>query len=146
MRIHGRYYEAEFLAWKNMKKRCSGERFAEWYGKVTVCARWVDSYEAFLEDVGRRPSPQHSLDRINPAGNYDPGNVRWADKTTQSRNTKNHKTNKTGVRGVSFSVAKLRWRAAIYVGNRQKHLGYFDDFDDAVAARAKAEAAFWGDK
>lgn len=51
-----------------------------------MCDRWRDSFEAFLEDVGPRPSPEHSIDRINNDGPYEPGNVRWATKKEQDRN------------------------------------------------------------
>lgn len=143
---HGAYFEPEFRAWSNMKKRCDEARWQEWYGHVKICDRWRESYDNFLADVGRRPSEKHSLDRIDPARDYEPGNVRWATRAAQSRNTKNHKTNTTGVRGVSWSNAKKKWRCAIYVNNRQKHLGYFDDIQHAAAARKRAEDLLWQDE
>jgi hypothetical protein len=59
-----------------------------YYGGIGVRfhAPWL-VYEAFLADMGERP-PATSLDRINPAGNYEPGNCRWADASTQARNTR----------------------------------------------------------
>ena len=39
---HGRYYEPEYRAWANMKKRCSDPRFAKWYGNISVCAHWIE--------------------------------------------------------------------------------------------------------
>lgn len=143
MKTHGHYYEPEFLAWKNMLKRVFDERWQRHYGHVRVYGDWVASYEVFLRHVGPRPSPSHSLDRVDHRGHYSPWNVRWADKATQSRNTKNHCTNKTGYRGVSWSKAKGKWRAAIYVNNRQHHVGYFSDIEAAVAAREKAEKELW---
>lgn len=140
---HGHYYEAEFRTWSNMKKRCSDPRYARWYGGVKICDRWVESYEDFLADVGARPSPKHSLDRIDPSGNYEPSNVRWVLHNVQTRNTRNHCTNKTGVRGVSWSAAKNKWRAAIYVDNKQKHVGYFTTLDAAAEARKLAEERYW---
>ena len=140
---HGRYYEPEYRVWSNMLKRCNDARFAKWYGNVMVHSEWVDSYDAFLRDVGRKPAPSATLDRINPKGDYVPSNVRWTTRAVQSRNTKNHSTNKTGIRGVSWSRAKNKWRAAIYVDNAQKHLGYFEDIKDAAEARRKAEEKFW---
>lgn len=140
---HGRYYEPEFRAWSNMKKRCSDTRFARWYSGVHVCDRWLASYDDFVVDVGRRPSDKHSLDRINPKGNYEPGNVRWVLHHVQTRNTKNHVTNKTGTRGVSWSRDKNKWRVAIYVDNKQKHVGYFDDIEAAAKARKEAEERYW---
>mgnify|MGYP000617857982 CR=1 FL=1 len=142
-RIHGKYYEPEFQVWKDMIERCSSIRFARWYGHVVVCKKWKTSYDAFLKDVGRRPNKRYSIDRIDPAGNYEPGNVRWTTRSVQSRNTKNHCTNKTGTRGVSYSKQKLKFRAQISVANKSVHLGYFDKVEDAIVARLKGEKKHW---
>lgn len=58
------------------------------YGRrgISVCARWAESFDAFVGDVGFRPSPGHQIDRINNDGNYEPGNVRWATRQEQQRN------------------------------------------------------------
>jgi len=52
---------------------------------ITVCDRWVNSFELFLEDMGERPDGM-TLDRIDPNGNYEPNNCRWADDKTQRHN------------------------------------------------------------
>lgn len=81
----------EYAAWVNMKERCGNPKLRDYhrYGGrgIRVCDRWNDSYEAFLSDMGRRPSPSHSLDRYpNSDGNYEPGNCRWATRIEQARN------------------------------------------------------------
>jgi hypothetical protein len=60
---------------------------------ITVCDRWLDSFANFYADMGPKPSPQHSIDRINNSGNYEPSNCRWATPTEQAANTRNVKTN-----------------------------------------------------
>jgi hypothetical protein len=83
-------FTAEYRAWCAMKTRCTNRktRLYHRYGGrgIRVCQEWVDSYEAFLAHVGRRPSAKHSLDRIDNDGHYEPGNVRWATKKQQGRN------------------------------------------------------------
>lgn len=83
-------YKPERLAWKNMKDRCylkTHKAFHNYGGRgITVCERWMYSFNNFLEDMGPRPSDKHSLDRIDVNGNYDPTNCRWADFDVQSNN------------------------------------------------------------
>ncbi len=55
-----------------------------------VCDEWRAAYEPFLAHVGRKPTPTHSLDRIDPWGHYEPGNVRWATPTEQASNQRRH--------------------------------------------------------
>lgn len=81
---------AEYETWRQMKQRCLNPRSRHYknYGGrgITVCPEWRDSFELFLEHVGRRPSPLHSLDRIDNDRGYEPGNVRWATAVEQQRN------------------------------------------------------------
>lgn len=140
---HGKCYSAEYRAWDNMRSRCKNEKDAKYYAGVTVCERWLNSFENFFADVGPKPFPTASIDRIESTGNYEPGNVRWASKTVQVRNTKLHARNTSGVRGVTWNAARKKWVAFICVDYRQTYLGSFDDFSAAVAARAEAQKALW---
>lgn len=92
---HGGGIAAEHQAWTSMKKRCfnPGTAGYRYYGgrSITVCDRWRDSYEDFLADVGRRPSPVHSLDRLDVNGHYEPGNVRWALPIEQGNNRRTNR-------------------------------------------------------
>lgn len=80
----------EYNSWQHMKGRCLNPKHTKfkWYGAkgVTVCQQWIDSFETFLSDVGLAPSVNHTLDRKNPFGNYEPENVRWATPLEQANN------------------------------------------------------------
>jgi hypothetical protein len=78
-----------YHAWASMIKRCTNPHICNWsdYGGrgIVVCDRWRD-FVAFHADMGEPPSPQHSLDRIEVDGNYEPGNCRWATPEDQASN------------------------------------------------------------
>lgn len=85
-----RHLTPEYRTWTSMKQRCDDPRCKAFYrygGRgITICSRWRDNYPAFLADMGRKPTPQHSIDRINNNGHYEPGNCRWATAVEQRAN------------------------------------------------------------
>jgi hypothetical protein len=93
--LHGLSKHPMYHSWIAMIRRChaSSEPGYKNYGArgIKVCDRWRNSFVAFLADMGGRPSPKHTLDRINNDGNYEPGNCRWATRHEQRVNSRNPK-------------------------------------------------------
>lgn len=90
-RTHGMHNTPEYRSWQAMKARCldpNNKDYPRWGGRgVTVCKEWVDSFDAFFDQVGPRPKGT-TLDRIDNRRGYEPGNVRWATNSEQMQNTR----------------------------------------------------------
>ncbi len=113
----------EYMIWAGMIQRCSNpdrQQFANYGGRgIRVCARWAHSFEAFLADMGPRPSLKHTLDRINNDGDYEPGNCRWATPQEQANNKRSSRlltmngetlSMMEWARRFGISYWTLRWR------------------------------------
>ena len=97
-RVRGKHrlsYTPEYRAWQTMRLRClepSNSAYPAYGGRgITVCDRWKDSPQAFLDDMGPKPSPRHELDRIDNDHGYEPGNCRWATRSQNDRNRRNNR-------------------------------------------------------
>ena len=90
---HGMYNTPEYSAYIQMKQRCYNANHKRYknYGQrgITVCDRWIVSFDNFLEDMGRKPSKNHSIDRINVDGNYEISNCKWSTDYEQRTNKQN---------------------------------------------------------
>lgn len=99
----------EYRSWKAMKTRCTNTNFPTFkhYGGrgIRICDRWINSFENFFADMGPKPTPKHSLDRIDNNGNYEPSNCRWATQDQQVRNCR--RARRFIFQGIDLSV--MEW-------------------------------------
>ncbi|HDX9500141.1 TPA: AP2 domain-containing protein, partial [Bacillus thuringiensis] len=142
---HGMKHTPEYNIWGLMKSRCSNLNDSGWenYGArgITVCERWLD-FSNFIEDMGERPSPEHSLDRIDVNGNYCKANCRWATHLEQAHNKRTSKNNTTGYKGVAFIKAQNKYRAVLKVKGKTYTSPSFFNIEDAVRARKELEEKY----
>lgn len=96
--FHGRVSSRAYASYRSMKKRCLNLKSSQyqWYGGrgITVCERWVASFMSFLEDMGEPPTEEHTIDRIDPNGNYEPSNCRWATMQEQQEHMRERITSR----------------------------------------------------
>jgi len=98
--IHGETiggkHSGEYNSWRHLKERCytvTNKRYADYGGRgIKVCDRWLGKcgFNNFLEDMGRKPSPKHSIDRIENNGNYEKSNCRWGTEEEQNTNRRSN--------------------------------------------------------
>lgn len=122
-----------------MIQRCHNPRhpkFRYWGGRgIIVAPEWrgIDGFDRFLEHIGPRPSPKHSVDRFpNKDGNYEPGNVRWATQSEQMRNTRI--TRMVVVDGVSAPLVDVAERTGINRDTLVQRLKRGISPEDAITA------------
>lgn len=112
---HGLSATPEYNAWVQMIRRCTDSSYQCWprYGGrgISVCERWLISVECFVADMGPRPSPKHSLDRIDNDANYEPENCRWATAREQAGNRRDNRT--LTINGVTKVLAELSRESGI---------------------------------
>lgn len=137
-----------YNTWQHMHARCEKPTTAHYdiYGGrgITVCPEWSGQggFDCFREwALSHGYADDLEIDRIDVNGNYEPNNCRFA---TVSINRSNKRPRgKSGTTGVYFKTASKKWVAKITINGKCKHLGYFDNKEDAITARKKAEAEYW---
>lgn len=106
----------ERISYDAMMSRCykpKNNRYYLYGGRgITVCDRWRASFRNFLEDMGPRPSREYSIDRIDPNGNYEPGNCRWATRSQQARNTRS-KEKLFALNGQALTIAEWAKKSGV---------------------------------
>ena len=112
---HGMYGTPTYKSWSEMKLRCNNPHHSktDCYVGVTYCEEW-EKFENFFKDMGVRPAGT-ALDRIDPRGNYEPSNCRWADIITQENNRRNNR--KFEYNGESLTLAQIARKYGISRSN-----------------------------
>jgi hypothetical protein len=133
---HNMKYSQEYRAWQNMKNRCYNKNTKEYkhYGGrgISVCPLWKKSFINFYKDIGKKPYPNYTLDRINNDGNYEPSNCRWVSMSIQQRNQRKRENKTSLYYGVNNQ--KGTYVARIRVMNKSIYLGRYKDEDIAAQA------------
>lgn len=133
-----------YNTWFLMHERCKNKEnksYSRYGGRgITVCKRW-ESFSEFIGDMGERPTPEHSIDRIDNSRGYSPDNCRWATKSEQALNRRHRvsiKTakNKTGIPGVSFAKHRNKWEVRF----DNKYITRREDFFEACCVRLSLES------
>ncbi len=131
-RTHGMTGTATYRSWQAAKDRCinpNNDRYSTYGAKgVRMCDRWLNSFEAFLADMGKCPKG-HSIDRIDPFGNYEPSNCRWLRNDRQSRNKRN-----TAVwNGRRYPITQVAKELGLPRTSLNKHYRRLNDMNAAIA-------------
>jgi hypothetical protein len=142
---HGLSKSPEYQVWRAMRSRCLSDndpRYHDYGGRgITVCDRWNNSFEAFIEDMGMRPSNDLTLERIDNEKGYFPANCRWATWSDQIRNQRVRANNNSGLTGVNQTRAG-KWRARIMLVGKDVHLYEGSDLFEACCRRKSAELKY----
>ena len=122
-RTHGQTLTPEYRAWRSAIARCHKPTDCNYrnYGArgIAVADEWRTDFQAFFDHIGPRPSKAYTLDRIDNAGNYAPGNVRWATYETQGNNKRtNHIVNVDGVDMTLAEAIRLKGQKSNVVRQR----------------------------
>lgn len=122
----------EYTSWRGMKERCTNinnVRYARYGGRgIKVCDEWKNDFKKFLKDMGKKPGPDYSIERIDNNKNYEPNNCKWANHEEQGRNRKK------GITGELYIYINKKNNKFI-VKTPKKQIGTFNTLEEAILIR-----------
>ena len=144
---HNQTCSPTYYSWQAMKTRClnpNSDNFQNYGGRgITVCERWLNSFENFLEDMGERPEGM-TLDRVDVNGNYCKDNCRWTTNSLQVFNRRKYGNASSKYIGVTKSVDGRYWRVSL---SKDRVVVFTDQFStelEAALAYDEACLMFYG--
>lgn len=145
--IHGKAKTSEHRIWGSILQRCNNpvSTHYKYYGKrgISVCEQWL-KFENFYKDMGKKPTPEHTIERIDNDAGYFPENCQWATRAEQMRNRRMPKNNSSGVVGVYWCRKTKKYFSRIGLHHKPIYLGHFDTLEEAAEARHRGEIKYWG--
>lgn len=131
---------AEYRTWQQMIQRCTNQKTKAYrdYGArgVSVCERWL-SFANFINDMGHKPTPSHTIERNNTNGNYEPGNCRWATRLEQGANTRKNRV--ITINGETLILAEWLRRIGITHGTFRSRMVRGMSLEAALTTPKKQE-------
>lgn len=141
MTSHGLHKHPLYKVYVYMKSRCNNTKdssYIRYGGKgITVCDRWLESFENFYNDVIEGYSKELQLDRIDNDGNYEPSNCRWVTHSQNQMNKGANRESSSRYKGVHWDKRSSKWVAQIGFNKKPTYLGRYDCEKEAALAYNK---------
>ena len=141
---HGLKGTKEYIKWKSIKSRCFNKnlkQFDDYGGRgITMYEDWTHDAKSFIDYIKSLENYEkegYTLDREKNDGNYEPGNLRWVDRTTQNTNQRIRKDNTSGHKGIRWYEPRKKWLLVHNYNGEHHHIGYFDTIEEAIKIKEK---------